>query len=58
MFVAERRQQMIVLNNNEKEKWIDKHVERENAVARKRVEDAETVINHEQEDMRSAQRKG
>jgi hypothetical protein len=51
--VAERRLEKNFLNNKEKEKWIKDDMERETAVARKRVEDAETPITLEQEDMRS-----
>jgi len=35
---------MHFLSNEEKEKWIEDYVDREPAVARKRVEDAETAI--------------
>jgi hypothetical protein len=41
---AEKRQETHFLSNEEKEKWIEDFVERETAVARKRVQDAETVI--------------
>jgi hypothetical protein len=33
------------------EQWIEDYVERETAVARKRVEDAEPAIHQRQEDM-------
>jgi GTP cyclohydrolase I len=42
--VAENRQETYFLSNKEKEKWIEDFVERETAVARKRVQDAETSI--------------
>jgi hypothetical protein len=41
---AERAQETNFLNNKEKEKWIEDYVERETAVARKQVEDAETAV--------------
>jgi hypothetical protein len=41
---AEKRQETHVLSNEEKGKWIEDCVERESAVARKRVQDAETAI--------------
>jgi len=41
---AEKRQEMHFLSNEEKEKWIEDFVERETAVTRKRVQDAETAI--------------
>jgi hypothetical protein len=43
---AEKRQETHFLSNEEKEKWIEDFVERETAVARKRVQDTETVIMH------------
>jgi hypothetical protein len=41
---AEKRQETHFLCNEEKEKWMKDCVERETAVARKRVQDAETAI--------------
>jgi len=41
------------LINKEEEKWIKDYVDRETAVTRKRVQDAETVIMPLQEDMRN-----
>jgi len=41
---AEKRQETHFLSNEEREKWIEDFVERETAVARKRVQDAETAI--------------
>ena len=46
------------LSNEEMEKWIDDYVERETAVARKLVEDVETAIQQEQDDMRNADKAG
>jgi len=46
------------VNNKEKEKWIEDYVDRETAEARKRVEDAETAITQEQDDMRNAETAG
>jgi hypothetical protein len=40
----EKRQETHILNNEEKEKWIEDYVERETVVARHRVQDAETAI--------------
>jgi hypothetical protein len=39
---------MRFLSNEVKEKWIVDYVERETAGARKRVEDAEAVVQREQ----------
>jgi len=41
---AGKRRETHFSNNEEKEKWNEDYVERETAVARKRVEDAETAI--------------
>jgi len=41
---AENRQEMHFLSNEEKEQWIEDFVERETAVARKRVQETETAI--------------
>jgi hypothetical protein len=43
------------LSNEEKEKWIEDYVERETAGARKRVEDAEAVVQQEQDNMTDAE---
>ena len=51
---AEKRQETNFFRNEEKEKWIKDFVERETAVARKRVQDAETVI---MQDMTTADKK-
>jgi len=40
----------------EEEQWIEDYVERETAVARKRVEDAETAIEQKQEDMSNVEK--
>jgi len=45
-------------NNKEKEKWIEDYVERETAVARKRVQDAETAIRQEPKDMTTPESAG
>ena len=52
---AEKRRESHFLSNEEKEKWIEDYVERETAVARKRVEDAEAAVQQEQEDMNHAE---
>jgi len=41
-------------NKKEMDKWIKDHVDSETTVARKRVEDAETAIKLEQQEMRNA----
>jgi len=48
---AEKPRETHFLSNEEREKWIQDYVERETAVARQRVQDAETAIMHEQEYM-------
>ena len=52
---AEKRQETHFLSNEEREKWIEDFVERETAVARKRVQDAETAI---MQDMTAAENGG
>jgi hypothetical protein len=46
------------LNNTEKKKWIQDYMERETAVARKRVEDAEAVVKQKQEGIGTAESAG
>jgi len=46
------------LSNEEQEQWIEDDVNRETAVARKRVEDAETAIKQEHDDMSNADHRG
>jgi hypothetical protein len=53
--VAEKREATNILSNEEKEKSIKDYVVRETAVARKRVNDAETAIKQEHEEMRSVE---
>jgi len=55
---AEKRQETHFLNNEEKEKWIEDYVQRETAVARKRVQDPETAIMQELKDMTTAESAG
>jgi hypothetical protein len=38
---------MLFLSNEQKEKWLEHYVERETAVARKRVQHTETAITQE-----------
>jgi len=52
---AEKRHETHFLSNEDKEKWIEDYVERETSGARKRVEDAEAVVQQEQEDMKHAE---
>ena len=47
-----------MLINDEKEKWIKDYVERETAVASKRVEEAKRAIEQEPDDMRNAEKAG
>jgi len=51
---AEKQQEMHFLSNEEKEKWIEDFVGRETAVARQRVQDAETAMMQELKDMTTA----
>jgi hypothetical protein len=46
---------MHFLSNKDKAKWIGDYVERETSGARKRVEDAEAVVQQEQDDMMYAE---
>jgi len=52
---AEKRRETHFLSNEEKQKWIEDYVERETAGARMRVEDAEAVVQQEQDDMPHAE---
>jgi len=53
---AEKTRETHFLSNEEQEQWIEDYVERETAVARKRVEEAETAIKQRQEDMSDVQK--
>jgi len=55
---AEKKRETHFLSNDENEQWIEDYVERETAVARKRVEDAETAIKQRQEDMSNVEKAG
>jgi len=55
---AEKTREMHFLSNEEKEQSIEVYVERETAVARKRVEDAETAIKQRQENMSNVEKAG
>jgi len=48
---AEKWQETHLSSDDEREKWIEDYVEPQTAVARQRVQDAETVILQEQEQM-------
>jgi len=52
---AEKRQEMHFLSNEEIEKWIEDYVERETSGARKGVEDAQAVVQQDQDDMTHAE---
>jgi Uri superfamily endonuclease len=56
--VAEKIQQTHFLSNEEKAKWGKDFVERKTAVARMRVEDAETVMMQELNNMTTAENVG
>jgi len=49
---------MHCLSTEEREKWIEDYLERETAVARKRVQDAEAAIMQEHDDMSTAENAG
>jgi hypothetical protein len=49
------RRETDFLRNEDNEKWIENYVERETTGARKRVEDAEAVVQQEQDDMMHAE---
>jgi len=55
---AEKRQETHWIRNDVKEKWIQNYVERETALLRKRVQDAEIVIMQELKDMTTAESAG
>jgi len=55
---AEKRQETHFLSNEEKKKYIEDYMERETAIARKRVHDAETVILQEVHVMTTAENAG
>jgi hypothetical protein len=52
---AEKRHETHFLSNEEREKWIDDHVKRETAAARKHVEDAKAAVQQEQDDLKYAE---
>ena len=53
---AERRREMHFLSKEENEIWIEDYGDRVTAVASKPVQDAETAIIQEQEDMRNGEK--
>jgi len=53
---AETQREMHYSSDAEKAKWIDDYVDRETAVAEKRVQDAETAIMEEQEHIRNVEK--
>lgn len=55
---AVKRQETHLSGNNQKEKCIDDYVDRETALAKKRVQDTEIPIMEVQEDLRYAQMAG
>jgi len=52
---VEKRWEPHYLSKQAKEKWIKDYVERETAVATEQVKEAETVIMHEQENLRNVE---
>jgi len=50
------RREMHFLSREENEKWLEDYVDLEPAVARMKVQDAETAIMQEQKDMRNAEK--
>jgi len=50
------RREMHFLSRKENEKWFQDYVDLEPAVARRKVQDAETAIMQEQKDMRNAEK--
>jgi len=46
------------IHNEQQEQWIDDFMHRETTVARQRVQDAETAMELEQDDMRNAENAG
>jgi len=52
---AEKRRETHFLSNDDTEKWIEDYVERETTGARKRVEDAESAVQQEQDNMTHAE---
>ena len=55
MLTVGKRQETNLLSKEDKKHWINHHVERQTAVARKRVDDAERVIKQQKEDSRNAE---
>jgi len=53
---AEKRPETHCLSNEENEKWIEDYFDRETAVARKRVQDAETAIMQQQKHMTNVEK--
>jgi hypothetical protein len=52
---VEKQRETHILSKEEREKWIENYVERETAVASKRVQDAETAMMQEQEHMENVE---
>jgi hypothetical protein len=56
MIAAEKQREMHFLSNKERETWIEDYVQRETAVARKRVQDAEKALMQEQEHIENVEK--
>jgi len=55
---VEKRWAMHLFCNEENEKWIEDYVDNETTDARKRVQNAETAMMHQQEDSTSGEKAG
>jgi len=55
-FSAVKRRETHLLSNEETERWVEDNVDRATAVPRKRVQDAETMIMQEQDNMGNAEK--
>jgi hypothetical protein len=53
---VEKRQDMHLLSNKVKEKWIEDYVEQQTPGTRMRVEDTDTAVMEEQDDMNNAEK--
>jgi hypothetical protein len=52
---VEKRPQIFFISNKQQEKWITECVDSGTAVATKCIEDAETAIKQEQDDLRTTE---
>jgi hypothetical protein len=54
--LVKKRPNMHILNNEDKDECKEDYVERKTAGATKRIDDAETAMMQEQDDMRNAEK--